>query len=90
MRKVRINVKVRVQGVGFRYTTKMVADQLNVHGLAVNNSDGSVTIEATGDEKAIQDFIKKVKESPSPAGNVNTIDVTDDETIEVRDQFLAR
>lgn len=30
MRKVKMNVQGRVQGVGFRYMTKMVADQLGV------------------------------------------------------------
>ena len=32
MRKVKMNVQGRVQGVGFRYMTKMVADQLGVTG----------------------------------------------------------
>ena len=32
MEKLRMNVQGRVQGVGFRYMTKMVADQLGVTG----------------------------------------------------------
>ena len=31
MEKLRMNVQGRVQGVGFRYMTKMVADQLGCH-----------------------------------------------------------
>ena len=32
MRSVRMNVQGRVQGVGFRYLTKMVADRLGISG----------------------------------------------------------
>ncbi len=90
MKKIRIKVKGRVQGVGFRYTTKMVADQLNIHGIAENNLDGSVTIEATGEEEAIDAFIKKIKASPSPVARVTSIDIKEDDAIKVRDKFIAR
>ncbi|MGF2049606.1 acylphosphatase, partial [Lactococcus lactis] len=53
MKKLRIHVQGRVQGVGFRYTTKMLADQLGVTGSVKNEADGSVSIEAFGDDKAI-------------------------------------
>lgn len=56
MRKVKMNVQGRVQGVGFRYMTKMVADQLGVTGTVKNEDDGSVTIEAIGNDDIIQKF----------------------------------
>ncbi|HBM6120214.1 TPA: acylphosphatase, partial [Enterococcus faecium] len=65
MRKVKMNVQGRVQGVGFRYMTKMVADQLGVTGTVKNEDDGSVTIEAIGNDDIIQKFIEEVKKSPS-------------------------
>ena len=68
MKKLRIHVQGRVQGVGFRYTTKMLADQLGVTGSVKNEADGSVSIEAIGDDKAIDAFVAGVKDSPSPAG----------------------
>ncbi|HGF7281618.1 TPA: acylphosphatase, partial [Enterococcus faecium] len=68
MRKVKMNVQGRVQGVGFRYMTKMVADQLGVTGTVKNEDDGSVTIEAIGNGDIIQKFIEEVKKSPSPSG----------------------
>lgn len=40
MEKLRMNVQGRVQGVGFRYMTKMVADQLGVTGSVKNEDDG--------------------------------------------------
>ncbi|HAP6886369.1 TPA: acylphosphatase, partial [Enterococcus faecium] len=58
MRKVKMNVQGRVQGVGFRYMTKMVADQLGVTGTVKNEDDGSVTIEAIGNDDIIQKFIE--------------------------------
>lgn len=87
MRKVRMNVQGRVQGVGFRYMTKMVADQLGISGTVRNEDDGSVSIEAVGEEEQLKIFIKKVKESPSPAGRVTYVDIQDDPLMEEFSQF---
>lgn len=51
MMKVAMTVSGKVQGVGFRYTTKMVADQLGVLGIVRNEDNGDVYIEAQGEEK---------------------------------------
>ncbi|MFT8339662.1 acylphosphatase, partial [Schleiferilactobacillus harbinensis] len=48
MRAVSLHVFGRVQGVGFRWLTKMVADQLGVTGFVKNEFDGSGYIEAAG------------------------------------------
>lgn len=87
MRKVKMNVQGRVQGVGFRYMTKMVADQLGVTGTVKNEDDGSVTIEAIGNDHIIQKFIEEVKKSPSPSGRVQYVDVQEDPMIEERKKF---
>lgn len=87
MRKVRMNVQGRVQGVGFRYMTKMVADQLGITGAVWNAEDGSVYIEAIGDEATMNKFIEKIKASPSPAGRVTNLVINDDPMIEPRDSF---
>ncbi|MFD2729154.1 acylphosphatase [Enterococcus camelliae] len=81
MRKIRMHVAGRVQGVGFRYMTKMLADQLNIGGSVKNERDGSVTILATGDDQAIAVFIQKVRHSPSPAGRVTNFELTEDESL---------
>ena len=47
-KKIRMNVSGRVQGVGFRYMTKIVADKIGVTGAIWNEIDGSVSIEAMG------------------------------------------
>ena len=68
-----IVVTGRVQGVGFRYFTKILADRLGVTGVVWNASDGSVRIEAQGDEMAMKDFVKGVSVAPSPYGRVDSV-----------------
>ncbi|MBO0441836.1 acylphosphatase [Enterococcus sp. DIV0212c] len=87
MRKVRMNVQGRVQGVGFRYMTKMVADELGISGTVRNEDDGSVSIESIGNDEAMKQFIQKVKDSPSPAGRVTYVDLQDDPLIEEYTSF---
>ncbi|MDN7144993.1 acylphosphatase [Liquorilactobacillus mali] len=77
MKSIKITVHGRVQGVGFRYCTKMVADQLNINGIVKNQSDGSVYIEAQGDPQAIHSFAKRIIASPTPSGHVSNYDIAD-------------
>ncbi|MBL1228509.1 acylphosphatase [Enterococcus sp. BWB1-3] len=81
MRKVRMNVQGRVQGVGFRFMTKIAADQLGITGTVRNEDDGSVSIEAVGSLEAMETFIQQVKDSPSPSGRVTYVDIQDDPLI---------
>ncbi len=64
MRRVSLTVFGRVQGVGFRYATKMVADKVGVTGLVRNLLDGTVYIEARGTDREVSDFIQVVKKRP--------------------------
>jgi acylphosphatase len=47
----------RVQGVGFRYTTRHLADQFDVHGYVQNLPDGRVLVVAEGDSREIDLFL---------------------------------
>lgn len=87
MKKVSIRVTGFVQGVGFRYSTKLVADQIGVYGIVRNESDGSVYIEANGEEEKIDKFIEKIRTSPSPSGQVDSINVEELSSLPVRDKF---
>lgn len=87
MRKVHMNVTGRVQGVGFRYTTKILADRLGVTGAVWNEADGSVGIEAVAEDAVMDTFIAAIKKSPSPAGRVARLTVRDDAKIKERSQF---
>ena len=46
-----------VQGVGFRWKAKHTAQALGVTGWAKNCSDGSVEMEAEGDERAVDALV---------------------------------
>lgn len=82
MKKIRMRVTGRVQGVGFRYMTKLVADEIGVAGIVRNEDDGSVYIEAVGSPEKIDSFIKAIESSPSPSGKVNSSKVEEDDSIE--------
>lgn len=89
MNKIKMNVQGRVQGVGFRYMTKIVADQLGITGTVKNEDDGSVTIEAAGDDEAIKKFVEEVKRSPSPSGRVQYVDLQENPMMEDRKKFVV-
>ena len=75
MKTVTMKVTGLVQGVGFRWTTQMIAQELGITGTVKNNTDGSVSIVAQGEELPLEHFIKKIKASPSVAGHVDHVDL---------------
>ncbi len=65
MFKVDITLKGRVQGVGFRYYAKQVADEMKIGGKVWNNYDGSVEVVGYLQTKTeIDEFIEKIKIGP--------------------------
>lgn len=46
-----------VQGVGFRWTAKRLADRLGLAGWVRNNRDGSVTVVAMGPEDDVAELL---------------------------------
>lgn len=52
-----IKVYGRVQGVGFRFYTNKKANELNISGYVQNKPNGSVYIEAEGEETDLLTFI---------------------------------
>lgn len=87
MKKVKIIAKGRVQGVGFRFMTKMVADQIGIFGSVRNQPDGTVYIEANGEPDKINLFIEEIRKSPSPSGKVDHLEVTKDSSLPERIKF---
>ncbi len=58
MRKhLSIGIRGRVQGVGFRYSAAREAEKLHLAGFARNEDDGSVYIEAEGEEGKLKTFV---------------------------------
>jgi acylphosphatase len=52
----------QVQGVGFRYAAKMLAEKYNLVGWVENNDDGGVTLIAEGAEENIESLINNLKD----------------------------
>lgn len=52
----------RVQGVGFRYTAKYLANSLNLVGWVQNEWDGTVTMEVQGREWLINELLKRAEQ----------------------------
>lgn len=77
MKTIKLEVYGLVQGVGFRFMTKKLADELGVKGIVMNRNDGSVYIEAQADPMTLQQFISQVKLSPSPNGRVDGVHIAE-------------
>lgn len=56
-----IHFSGHVQGVGFRYSTKQVANGFEVTGYVRNLADGRVELEAEGAEGECRRFLKEVE-----------------------------
>ena len=74
MSDVRVNLIVtgRVQGVFYRQSTLQEAQRLGLRGWVANLPDGSVEIEAEGDEAAVADLVAWAKVGP-PAARVEHV-----------------
>lgn len=57
----------KVQGVYFRASTKAVADLLGIKGMVMNQPDGSVYIEAEGDDFSMSEFLDFCHQGPEKA-----------------------
>ncbi len=73
---VKINIYGRVQGVGYRYSTLQKANEIKIYGFVKNRNDGSVYIEAEGEEEVLGQFVLWCKNGPSWSRVENVI-VTD-------------
>ena len=76
MKSISIKAIGKVQGVWYRASTQKEAIKLGLNGFVRNEPDGSVYIEATGEEEALNTFIKWCKRGPELA-HVTEIVVTD-------------
>jgi len=75
MKHIDIRITGKVQGVSFRATTKAVADQMGVRGFVRNEKDGSVFIEAEGDDVLLEVFLEWCHEG-SDRSKIEQVEVT--------------
>ena len=76
-RSISLNIKGKVQNVGFRYYTRKMAQSLNLNGFVKNLVDGSVYAEAEGPQEDIEAFIDYCRKGPewSRVDEVNIQDI---------------
>ena len=63
--RIEATVRGRVQGVGFRYFVRSVADELALTGWVANAPDGTVVCAAEGPRPALGRFVRALEEGPS-------------------------
>lgn len=73
MKRLIIKIYGDVQGVGFRDAAYWTARKLHIAGFVMNDLDGSVYIEAEGEESALDNFLIWCREGPVTA-KVNRVE----------------
>jgi acylphosphatase len=68
----RLVVSGRVQGVGFRWFIREAARQHRLAGWVRNRADGSVELEASGDDASFRKFIDVIRAGP-PGARVDEV-----------------
>lgn len=64
IQQIHIHIKGKVQGVWYRKSTKIKADELGLLGTVRNLKDGSVEVYTTGVPTKITELIEWCKEGP--------------------------
>jgi acylphosphatase len=67
MRSVRLTITGRVQGVGYRIWAERKATSLDIRGWVRNRTDGSVELQASGDDEAVAALIEACRTGPRAA-----------------------
>jgi acylphosphatase len=78
MRRVHVIVSGSVQGVGYRYTARIIADEIGVTGWVRNRRDGTVEAEVEGAPEQVDEMLAWMAEGP-PGSHVESASVTDAE-----------
>lgn len=84
-----ITVRGKVQGVFFRASTRDKARELNLTGFVRNQSDGSVYLEASGNEDQLNKLVAWCKVGPKSA-RVDQVEVTQLDSAISFDSFEIR
>ena len=89
MKHLDAKVYGKVQGVTYRLSANRVAKKMGLVGYAKNLKDGTVIIEAEGDQKSLKKFLDWCKEGPRRA-MVEKIDYQITDMIKNFDKFETR
>jgi len=72
MSTIHLEIRGRVQGVGFRWFVQETARELGLSGWVSNRRDGSVELAAAGAEEALEKLRTAVRNGP-PGAVVQTV-----------------
>lgn len=75
MKRIHAIVSGVVQGVGFRFFTRYMAERFELNGFVRNRADGTVELEAEGPEEAISAFLKGLEADQPRAVHISGIKV---------------
>jgi hydrogenase maturation protein HypF len=91
IKRQRISITGRVQGVGFRPAVHRIATSLQLTGIVYNDTKG-VTIELQGRHQQIAEFISRLKSEAykPPLAEIKTCDTVDIPLVENEDKFVIR
>jgi acylphosphatase len=64
---IRLRVRGRVQGVGFRWFVRVHARRLGLAGWVANCPDGTVEVAAAGDQTKLDELARIVRRGPEGA-----------------------
>lgn len=65
--RLRLLVSGRVQGVGFRWFVREAARRHRLAGWVRNRADGTVELEASGEDGGVHQFLSAIREGPPGA-----------------------
>ena len=65
--RLRLLVSGRVQGVGFRWFVREAARRHRLAGWVRNRPDGTVELEASGEDGSVHQFLSVIREGPPGA-----------------------
>jgi acylphosphatase len=82
-RIVRLNIRGRVQGVGFRAFVEETAFGLGLKGWVRNRRDGSVEAVVGGPREAVESLIEAVRRGPRSA-RVDAVDIAESDEAALR------
>jgi acylphosphatase len=77
---VRLEIRGRVQGVGFRWSMTGAARRLGVRGWVRNRRDGSVEATVAGSRQAVDQMVAWARRGPQAAA-VEAVDVFEGEGV---------
>jgi len=76
MKAVQVVVSGRVQGVGFRWSTRRAAERIGVAGWVRNREDGAVEAHIEGSEDRVAAMVAWLEQGPAEA-NVTRVEAAE-------------